>query len=71
MLLHMQVAREHIEHAIDDVLDVGSFQIYGTLSDSVLEMIEQLSGEGVPLTVKPHGLGGFTRSAAEGALSSS
>jgi hypothetical protein len=71
MLLHMKVAREHIEHAIDDMLDVGSFQIYGTPSDAVFEMIEQLSGQGVPLTLKPSGLGGFTRSAAEGALSSS
>ncbi len=71
MLLHMQVAQEHIESAVGDLLDVGSFQIYGTPSDPVLEMIEQLSGQGVPVIVRPHALGGFTRSAAEGALSSS
>jgi hypothetical protein len=39
-------------------------QIYGAISDSALELMRQLAGP-VPLTVKPHGVGGFTRSAAE------
>jgi hypothetical protein len=61
MLFHMQVAREHIESAIGDLLDVGGFQIYGTPNDAVLEMIRELSGSGAPISVKPHHLAGFTR----------
>lgn len=30
MLFHMQVAAEHIERATEELLDVGSVQIYGT-----------------------------------------
>jgi quinol monooxygenase YgiN len=71
MLFHMQVAREHIEQGVAGLLDVGSMQIYGTPSDAAVEMMKQLAGQGVPLIVKPQGLGGFTRSVAEGALSSS
>ncbi len=39
-------------------------QIYGAITDSARAVIEQLAGP-VPLTVTPHGIGGFTRSAAE------
>jgi hypothetical protein len=61
MLFHMQVARQHIEHAIDELLDVGGFQIYGTPNEAVLGMIKELSGSGVPMSVKPLHLAGFTR----------
>jgi hypothetical protein len=71
MLFHMQVAREHIEKGVEGLLDVGSMQIYGTPSDAAVEMMKQLAGQGVPLIVKPHGLGGFTRSAAEQAVAAS
>jgi hypothetical protein len=71
MLFHMQVAREHIEHGVQDLLDVGSMQVYGTPSDAAVEMMKQLAGQGVPLIIKPLGLGGFTRSAAEQTLAPS
>jgi hypothetical protein len=38
--------------------------VYGTPSDAVLETIKQLAGSGVPLSVKAHHLGGFTRTTA-------
>ncbi len=73
MLFHMQLLHEHIASAYDEdsALDVTtSNQIYGTPSEAVLEMIRQFD-PGVPLIVKPHPLGGFTRSAAEQAVSAS
>lgn len=73
MLFHMQLLQEHIASAYDEdsALDVTtSNQIYGTPSDAVLDMIRQFD-PGVPLIVKPHPLGGFTRSAAREAVSAS
>jgi quinol monooxygenase YgiN len=38
--LHMQVAREHITHAYEELLDeTTSIQIFGELSDAAREMI--------------------------------
>ena len=37
-------------------------QVFGTSSKTVLELLERQAGAGVPLTVKPLHLGGFTRS---------
>ena len=65
MLLHMQVAHEHIEKATEELLDTRDFQIYGPPNDAVLGMIRELSQAGVPLIVKPNHLGGFTRSSAD------
>ena len=65
MLFHMQVAREHISEAYQSVLDTTKrIDVYGTPNDAVLEMISQLAGSEVPLSVKPNHLGGFTRSSA-------
>jgi hypothetical protein len=47
-----------------------SNQVYRTASEAALEMIKQFD-PGVPLIVKPHSLGGFTRSAAEQAVTAS
>jgi hypothetical protein len=65
MEFHMKLIREHVEHAFAEFLGrtVG-LQIYGAVSDSALETMRQLAGP-TPLTVQPHGVGGFTRSAAE------
>jgi len=41
-----------------------SVQVYGTPSDSILEMLRQQAGSGVALSVNPHHLGGFTRAKA-------
>lgn len=71
MEFHMKLIREHVEQAFAEYLagTVG-MQIYGMSSESALETIEQMGGQ-VPSTVKPLGIGGFTRSAAERARSSS
>jgi hypothetical protein len=74
MLFHMRLLREHITSAYEEEgsLDATtSVQIYGTPSEAVLEMIKGFNAEGVPLIVKPHPLGGFTRSAAEQAVTAS
>lgn len=65
MLFHMQVVRDHISEAHQSVVEkTERIDIYGNPSDAVLEMIRQLAGSEVPLNVKAHHLGGFTRSSA-------
>jgi hypothetical protein len=67
MLFHLQLLREHISGAVGDEgpIDVTvNNQIFGIPSDAVLEMLGEFD-PGVPLTVKPLSVAGFTRSAAE------
>jgi hypothetical protein len=62
MAFHMQVIRERAAAAYAEIVDATtSIQVYGTPSDAIVEMLRQSAGSGVPLTVKPHHLGGFTR----------
>jgi hypothetical protein len=64
MELHMQVVHEHITSAYEELIEeTTSIQIFGELSDAARGMIEHLAGSGVPLSVKPNPLGGFTRTA--------
>jgi hypothetical protein len=66
MLFHMELLRQHITGAYEEegpLAETTSVQLYGDPGETVLEMIKQFN-PGVPLTVMPHGLGGFTRSAA-------
>ncbi len=63
MELHMQVVHEHITGAYEELIEeTTSIQIFEELSDAARGMIEHLAGSGVPLSVKPNPLGGFTRS---------
>jgi len=67
MLFHLRLLREHISGAVGEEgpIDVTvNNQIFGTPSDAVLEMLGEFD-PGVPLTVKPLSVAGFTRSAAE------
>ena len=65
MMVHMQVVRQHITEAYAESLDATtSMMVYGTPSDEVLNVMAQLASPGVPVTVKPQHLSGFTRSAA-------
>jgi hypothetical protein len=67
MLFHLQLLRKHISGAVGDEgpIDVTvNNQIFGIPSDAVLEMLGEFD-PGVPLTVKPLSVAGFTRSAAE------
>jgi quinol monooxygenase YgiN len=62
MLTHMQVAKEHITEATETLLSTKDIQIYGATNEAVVGMISQLTQAGVPMTVKPVHLDGFTRS---------
>lgn len=65
MEFHMNVVREQAERAYAETLDTTtSIQVYGTPSDTVLEMLRQQAGSGVSLTVRRYHLGGFTRTQA-------
>jgi quinol monooxygenase YgiN len=61
MLLHMQVAREHITQATEEQLITKEIQVFGSPNDAVSGMIEQLTQSGVPVHVKPNHFAGFTR----------
>ena len=61
MLVHMQVAAEHITRGTDELLETKEIQIYGAPNDAVLGMITQLTQAGVPISVKPQHLAGFMR----------
>jgi hypothetical protein len=59
---HMGVVRERAQRAYAETLDATTgIQVYGTPSDPLLEMLRQQAGSGVPLSIRPHHLGGFTR----------
>ena len=62
MLTHMQVAQEHIEKGAEELLDTQEIRIFGPPNDAVLGMIAQLTQAGVPISVHPIHLAGFTRS---------
>lgn len=57
----MQVLGAKISEAYQFLERTESIQVYGRPSDQVLEMMRQLAGSGVPLSVKANHLGGFTR----------
>jgi hypothetical protein len=63
MLLHMQVAREHITEATEEQLIAKEIQVFGSPNEAVSAMIEQLTQSGVPLNVKPNHFAGFIRPA--------
>jgi hypothetical protein len=71
MEFHMKLIREHVEQAFAEFLaGTAGMEIFGAITDDALALMENLAGP-VPLTVKPHGIGGFTRSAAEQAAAAS
>lgn len=59
----MSVAEQQITKGAEEQLETQSIQIYGPPNETVLGMIEQLSQAGVPISVKPLHLAGFTRPA--------
>jgi hypothetical protein len=62
MTFHMRIIAERAAAAYAETIDVTtSLQVYGMPSNAVIEMLERQAGGGVPLTVKPSHLGGFTR----------
>ena len=64
MAFHMEVVADRAATAYAETIDATtSVQVFGTPSNAVVEMLRRQAGAGVPLSVKPHHLGGFTRSA--------
>ena len=62
MEFHMQVVAERAARAYAETLEATtSIQVYGEPSEAVLEMLRSQAGAGIPMTVKRHHLGGFTR----------
>ena len=62
MEFHMAMVAERAAAAYAETLDATtSIQVYGTPSEAVLQMLSRQAGAGVPLVVKRHHLGGFTR----------
>jgi hypothetical protein len=62
MQAHMGIVRERATQAYAETLDAtASIQVFGAPDDAVLAMLAQQAGSGVPLSVKAHHLGGFTR----------
>ena len=64
MEFHMQVAGARILEGYSLLDTVESVNVYGTPTDGFREMSKQMAGPGVPVSVKPRHLGGFTRLAA-------
>jgi hypothetical protein len=64
MEFHMGAVEKRAARAYSETLEATtSIQVYGTPSEAVLKMLSHQAGSGVPLTVKRHYLGGFTRAA--------
>jgi len=62
MEFHLRVVRERAERAYADTLDsTTGIQVCGTPTQAILDMLSRTAGSGVPVTVKPYHLGGFSR----------
>ncbi len=62
MEFHMGVVRDRAAKAYAETLDATTqIQVFGTPSGAVLETLRVQAGAGVPLSVHPEHLGGFTR----------
>jgi hypothetical protein len=62
MVFHMNLIAERAARAYADTIDATTnIQVFGTPGDTVADMLQRQTGTGVPLSIKPHFLGGFTR----------
>ena len=62
MEFHMKTVAERAARAYAETLEATtSIHVYGEPSEAVLQMLSRQAGAGVPLVVKRHHLGGFTR----------
>jgi hypothetical protein len=59
---HMGVVQERASQAYGETLDATtSIQVFGTPTETILEMLRRSAGGGVQYSVKQRHLGGFTR----------
>jgi hypothetical protein len=62
MAFHMEVVAERAATAYAETLDTTTgIQVFGTPGNAVVEILRRQAGAGVPLSIKPHHLGGFMR----------
>ncbi len=62
LVFHMNLIAERAASAYAATIDATTdIQVFGTPSDAITDMLGHQAGAGVPLSVKPHHLGGFTR----------
>jgi hypothetical protein len=62
---HMGVVADRAREAYAQTLEATTrIQVFGTPTESILRMLRQQAGSGIPLSIYPGHLGGFTRSAA-------
>jgi hypothetical protein len=62
MVFHMNLIAERAANAYADTLEATTnIQVFGAPGGAVADMLRHQAGAGVPLSVKPHFLGGFTR----------
>jgi len=62
MEFHMGVVSERAVQAYSETLDATThIQVFGNPSEAVVETLRAQAGAGVPLSVHPEHLGGFTR----------
>jgi hypothetical protein len=59
---HMRVLAEKSDLSYKDTLEgTTNIRIYGQPTDLILDMLNQAAGSGVPVTILPEHLDGFTR----------
>jgi hypothetical protein len=58
--LHMEGVEGKTNKAFEFVETLG-YEIYGTPSEGIMEMMNQFAGSGIPLKVEPEYLGGYMR----------
>jgi hypothetical protein len=62
---HMRVLAERSDQTYqDNFAGVSAIRIYGRPTQTILDMLAQAAGAGVPITILPEHFGGFTRTAA-------
>jgi hypothetical protein len=62
MLSHMELIAERAASAYAETIEATtSIQVFGAPGAAVADMLRGQAGAGVPIGVKPHVLGGFTR----------
>jgi hypothetical protein len=62
MVFHMELIAERAAGAYADTIDATTgIEVFGAPSNTVTEMLRRQAGAGVPLSINPHHLGGFTR----------
>jgi hypothetical protein len=62
MVFHMELIAERAASAYADTIDATTnIDVFGTPSDTVTDMLRRQAGAGVPMSIKAHHIGGFTR----------